>query len=49
MTVIMISHDVERAIKEATKILDISNNGFSFVSSQNYYNSVNTNSKKGEK
>lgn len=49
MTVIMISHDVERAIKEATKILDISDNGFSFMSSQNYYNSVYMNLNRGEK
>ena len=34
MTVIMISHDVERAVKDANKILTISNDGYCFCNSK---------------
>ncbi|MBQ8202875.1 MAG: metal ABC transporter ATP-binding protein [Clostridia bacterium] len=36
ITVIMISHDIERAVKEAHKILNISNNGFTFKKAECY-------------
>lgn len=34
LTVIMISHDVERTRQDATKILNISNNGFTFAKTE---------------
>ena len=36
MTVIMISHDIERALKEATHILHISDDGYFFGTAQEY-------------
>ncbi len=49
MTVIMISHDVDRVAKDATKILNISNNGFTFMNAQHYFEQGNEIGKQGDR